>query len=367
MASTKPKALDSALLGVSFQRCPYNYGGGNIIAGEQALVVAVTSTAVTVLTHNLYTAQLLELAHVDFWRQFLPRLDQSRHQTAAQLRNNFKVLLKSTSQQLKLLEDILKTRLEVPKMSSPKGYPKARPCADHQRRTCIELFREKGQVHHIPLSASDGLVVAVISEAVFDERYKPMPDYPVDKAARLYVEFSQHLGATAEAMDALGKMCKMLNSERELAIAAVENRKKYEASPVAKTSAKRRSPTKDTSTPWEDTDTHDDANEAGVKLVNRASINKMSAKATQLMGESDHIHRPKKPKKEVRPLKNPGVFNDSSAAGMFQKLIMEGQLTDDQIFERVQLKFNLSNKKRSYVRWYRNYLTKQGLNPPEPK
>jgi len=52
---------------------------------------------------------------------------------------------------------------------------------------------------------------------------------------------------------------------------------------------------------------------------------------------------------------------------MFQDLIMAGKLTDDQIFEKVQAEFGLDEKKRGYVKWYRNHLKKQGANPPEAK
>ena len=43
---------------------------------------------------------------------------------------------------------------------------------------------------------------------------------------------------------------------------------------------------------------------------------------------------------------------------------MEGGLTDDAIFEIVQEEFDLDASKRSYVAWYRNYLKKEGQNPP---
>lgn len=56
-----------------------------------------------------------------------------------------------------------------------------------------------------------------------------------------------------------------------------------------------------------------------------------------------------------------------SASAMFQELIMAGKMTDDEIFAAVQEKFGLPDKKRNYVPWYRNYLKKAGMNPPEPK
>ena len=46
---------------------------------------------------------------------------------------------------------------------------------------------------------------------------------------------------------------------------------------------------------------------------------------------------------------------------------MEGKLTDDQIFAKVQKEFNLDDNKRSYVKWYRNDLNKKGMNPPAAK
>ena len=54
-------------------------------------------------------------------------------------------------------------------------------------------------------------------------------------------------------------------------------------------------------------------------------------------------------------------------AAMFKELIMAGRFTDDVIFKKVQEKFGLDDKKRTYVAWYRNYLTKQGENPPAAK
>jgi hypothetical protein len=56
-----------------------------------------------------------------------------------------------------------------------------------------------------------------------------------------------------------------------------------------------------------------------------------------------------------------------TASGMFQTLIMEGKLSDDQIFGKVKAKFGLDEKKRSYVAWYRNHLKKAGKKPPAAK
>src|SRR4029077_13873527 len=53
-----------------------------------------------------------------------------------------------------------------------------------------------------------------------------------------------------------------------------------------------------------------------------------------------------------------------TAAALFQRLIMQGKLTDDAIFAKVQEEFGLENSKRSYVAFYRRYLDQSGENPP---
>ena len=75
---------------------------------------------------------------------------------------------------------------------------------------------------------------------------------------------------------------------------------------------------------------------------------------------------PKKAAAKKRAAKAP-VGEYTSAAKMFQGLILEGKLTDDETFAAVQDQFGLDDKKRSYVGWYRNKLKKDGQNPPEAK
>jgi len=55
-----------------------------------------------------------------------------------------------------------------------------------------------------------------------------------------------------------------------------------------------------------------------------------------------------------------------SASAMFQALLLAGELSDDKIFQKVQKKFGLDDKKRSYVAWYRNHLKKKGTPAPDP-
>ena len=201
------------------------------------------------------------------------------------------------------------------------------PCYDRQRHTCIEVARVAGQVKFIPLDVGEGLQVQTTSADSFDQRYEPMVNYPIEKAAQLFLNYSQTIGASKEALDYLGQVVNVSKQELEMATtkkqAAAEKPAKKEAAPKAGRRA-----------------TDPEVKAPKAKVVKPAT---KSAKATK-PGE-------KKP----------------SAAQMFQDLIMAGKLTDDQIFEKVQAEFGLDEKKRGYVKWYRNHLKKQGQNPPEAK
>lgn len=214
-------------------------------------------------------------------------------------------------------------------MATKKQASAVMPCHDHNRRTCIQVERVAGLVKFIPLDIILGLEVHSTSADSFDQRFTPMEGYPVEKACQLFVNYSQTLGATKEAMDYLGQVINVSKQELEMATtkkqtAAEKPAAAKAAKPVAKKAAAKPTEAK-----------------AGRRAVD--PVVKPAAKSAK-PGE-------KKP----------------SAAQMFQDLIMAGKLTDDQIFEKVQAEFGLDEKKRGYVKWYRNHLKKQGQNPPEAK
>jgi len=206
------------------------------------------------------------------------------------------------------------------------------PCHDHQRRTCLQVDRVNGHVKYIPLDVSEGLQVQQTSADSFDQRFTPMVNYPVEKAAQLYLGYSQNIGATKEALEYLGRVTTVSKQEFEMA-----TKKQAAASkPAEEKRATARRATNGKSDP--------------VKAGRRAV---------------DPVVKPTKAATS-KPAAKPGE-KKMSAAQMFQDLIMEGKLTDDKIFEKVQEKFGLDEKKRGYVKWYRNHLKKQGANPPEAK
>jgi len=167
-------------------------------------------------------------------------------------------------------------------------------------RTALELSRAHGVVTYIP-HCLEGFDLLQDDAKAFDQRYKPLADYPTGRCAALFVGYSQSLGATSDVMNALATLVSVTKEESEMA-------------------QKKKSVT----------------------------VPKASTKSS-------------KPKAE----KTPGAPRGPSAASMFKELIMSGKLTDDQIFKKVQDTFKLDDKKRSYVAWYRNSLKKAGEKVPE--
>jgi len=216
-------------------------------------------------------------------------------------------------------------------MATKKTASAIMPCHDHNRRTCIQVERSAGLVKFIPLDIILGLEVHSTSADSFDQRFTPMEGYPVEKACQLFANYSQTLGATKEAMGYLGQIINV--SKQELEMATTKKQTVAEKPAAAK----------------------------AVKPVAK----KAAAKPTEVHAGRRAID----PVVKTKPAEKPAKTGEKkmSAAQMFQDLIMAGKLTDDQIFEKVQAEFGLDEKKRGYVKWYRNHLKKQGQNPPEAK
>ena len=177
--------------------------------------------------------------------------------------------------------------------------------ADSNRHTCIELGRSSNMVAYIPLSI-EGLDLQRMTEAEFDRTYKPLQDYPADRAAKLYTEFAlESSGATQEAMQALAKLTTLTPKEIEMATA----KKSTVKEPAAKAAP--------------------------------AKTTKPAAKA------------------ERAPRKT--ADGKPSCAERFRELIVEGKLDDDAIFAKVQKEYGLDDDKRRYVSFYRFDCKRKGL------
>lgn len=201
---------------------------------------------------------------------------------------------------------------------------------DFNSRTCIKFSDDGSSVTYLPLEI-EGFELRTSSSVDFHQLYQPLPNYPMDRACSLYLTYAKTLGATPEVLDQLSKFTTV--QKEDYAMAASKRREKQPSPEVKK-------PTKATKEP------------------------------------TTKAEKPKKAPKEPKPLVNtmlrkrksaPADGGPTSAAQLFKELIMQGQLTDDQIFSQVQVAFGLDDNKRSYVGWYRNKLKKDGHNPPEPK
>lgn len=193
---------------------------------------------------------------------------------------------------------------------------------DRNRITCLEVSRTANVVSYLILEAGLGVDFKRTALEVFDERFKPIPGYPLSQAIMHFTEFAERLGATDLAAEALNS----LNPTRK--------------EPIMATTKKDASPAKKAPIP-----------------VKKSNASKPPAKKMEA----------KKPAAKPIATKSAAPVKKESAAQMFQDLIMEGKLTDDKIFEKVQTKFGLDDSKKGYVKWYRNHLAKLGKNPPAAK
>lgn len=213
------------------------------------------------------------------------------------------------------------------KLSKGQAAPEttAAVYADRQRHVALQLVRTTGGqepvVEFIRLNVEDGLDTETAPAKKFDKEFTELlVDYPPDRAARLMIGYARSIGATEEALRKLGKLFPITEEDITMATAkkAARAKTKAKADPAA---AKEGKP-------------------AAAKKTKKPAGTKPEGKA-RLKGES--------------------------ASQMFQELIRQGAMTDDQIFSKVKAKFNLDESKRGYVGWYRNYMRKNGEKVPDPK
>ncbi len=196
------------------------------------------------------------------------------------------------------------------------------PYYDRHRHTILKFEETKDAVKFTPLDIVDGLKVVELPTKEFYDMYKPIPNYPITKAIQVFLEYAKTLGATKEVMELFAKITTVTD----------------EVIKVATTKRRTEEP----------------------KIVVEKSKKELKKVAQEKPTKQAVEKRPVKPKQA-----NPD--GKKSAAQTFKDLIMEGKLTDDEIFKKVQEEFNLDDSKRGYVKWYRNNLIKSGITPPTLK
>lgn len=205
------------------------------------------------------------------------------------------------------------------------------PCYDFNRHTILRVMQSDNFVKFIPLDIVEGLKIKTSGVKEFNSMYKEIPDYTIEKACGLFVNYARTLGATKEVMDILCTFSHVSAEDIELAMGKRKVTEDSKLIPEKKPPAPK-----------------------------KESVNKTKDVIIKTKAE------PKSSKSEAaKPLEN-GKARQSSAAEMFRDLIMEGKLTDDQIFKEVQDAFGIDDSKKSYVNWYRKKLEKDGKKPPKP-
>ena len=219
--------------------------------------------------------------------------------------------------------------------SAPPPKVKAKDLApsqvyiDFNRKTCIEVLRAEGTVSYIPFETDDLIAIHEDTARSFDKRFKMLDGYPVERAAKLYLAYAANLGITRDALARLSHFAQI--KEGEFVMAAATTKKE---APVKKVAAKPE------------------------PLVPKAKKEVAAPTPPAKPAKAEPA------KKDAPAAKAPRV----SAAQRFKDLIMEGKLTDKQIFLKVQGEFNLDDAKSGYVAWYRNWLKKNTPGPvPEQK
>ena len=88
---------------------------------------------------------------------------------------------------------------------------------DHNGRTCL-LVKDGDEVEFIPLDISEGFQVHTTTRVSFDKRYLPMVDYPLDKAAALYLNYALAVGASEAVVEHLAQIIEVSTIDRETII-----------------------------------------------------------------------------------------------------------------------------------------------------
>lgn len=192
--------------------------------------------------------------------------------------------------------------LNAPNITQIEPRTKAVVHRDNSSRITLELRRGDHGVICIP-QLPHGLYVETIDHVNFDMTYTPLLDYPPGRCAVLMARFATQVGGTHEAMAELGKLVEVTADQTE-------------------------------------------------EAASRLSSNKAKIRQPELPLKVKRGERVEAPKTKRR--------KRNSAAEMFRTLIIEGKLSDDEIFAKVQEVFGLSDFARSRVSVYRSQLRKEG-------
>lgn len=288
--------------------------------GLLSIVLRSDKTTVTAVTMDVPKCLVRTYTHDEFREAFLPNLTVSRRLAAQQLKS-MRFMGGIDPDVVNTLQAIIDDELDVRPPMDKSLFIYRSETGRHA------LARLDGDDHIFALTIEHGQVMERFLEREdFESVYTPIiGTCYTSNAAKIFESYAAASGDRLSP-DARAFLNELINGKTRSTKMATNAAKKVEKKVTKPTTeaAEKRSSLAPAKSP------------AAVK----------AAKLTQAA-------RPREPRE--------------SASKMFRELIMDGKLTDDQIFQKVQAKFGLGDEKRNYVKWYRNHLKKTGKNPPAAK
>jgi len=355
--------------------------GGSELAGHEAIVTAITKTAIQYVTHDILRVEVREVLIEDFFKLVAPDAkclvkESALHLAQASRWENCVPPAKELIEKVIVAPETFQKYQEVVvKGKNASAFQEGcQLYTDSKRRFCLRLpidtKAKSPTIRFIHLITGTFLEVKTLSEAEFNELFKSQPvgAYPLEKVGSYLYEYARILGATAEVMNALSTIIPIAKEDQDMAIKRGSEAKKtlqekLEAAEVAKEKESKK-----------DKKLHAGKNppfEGGT--VKKATLGKPSkeepakptkkeAKTSKVAKADDHA-----PAKSTLSKKSSKTETPGSAADAFRSLIRVGKMSDDQIFASVQEAFGLDDSKRGYVKWYRNDMRKKGEKVPDAK
>jgi hypothetical protein len=211
---------------------------------------------------------------------------------------------------------------------------------DRNRRTGI-LIEGLGLIQ---LNVEEGLSV----QENDDKRWSAVPEYPVEKAARLYAGYARTIGATEEVMTALRRFTKITDEEIDMATA------KRNAAPAVKKAAGKSTAVKnEKETLASSVRTGTKAKDLPTGGTSRAAKKPAAKKPVAKKAPAKKAVPAKGKDKAERAPRAPG------SGALIRELLLKGKDTD-QILAEVHKKFPESKAGPADVSWNRGRLRKEG-------
>lgn len=229
-------------------------------------------------------------------------------------------------------------------------------CTDYYGRTCITILKANHAVRYIV--NDDMLRIRQENRQEFARAWTPI-NYALDQAAAIFCHYARTcFGATEEAWQWLQQIIIRVHQHGEN-LPIIEDNEMANTRPLRDNAFKDELSRAVAGTP------------APAPAKGRGNVPAPAAPVATAPTSGRARRGQTAPPPAVSPAETngngtaPRKRGETSAAARFKELIMTGEMSDDEIFAAVQDEFSLSDDKRNYVGWYRNWLRKNGYNPPD--